>query len=239
MNMQRNATALHQDDLLNAEELAALQRVCSPTISNAIETFNVRPRGEGVTNSGIRCLFPGLGPVVGYASTALIISGRPALEKRLVSRTEYWEHVRNAPGPRISIVQDLSDTPGGAYWGEVNSNIHLTLGSLGVITNGTVRDLEEVSLAGFHLFASGVSVSHGFAHLEDFNRPVTVFGMTVHPDDLIHADLHGAVVIPGSIAREVVKAVVKIEREERKMIDLCRSKDFSIAELDKLISPEY
>jgi regulator of RNase E activity RraA len=63
--------------------------------------------------------------------------------------------------------------------------------------------------------------------------------MTVHPDDLIHADLHGAVVIPGSIAREVVKAVVKIEREERKMIDLCRSKDFSIAELDKLISPEY
>lgn len=224
---------------LSPDDLAALRRVCSPTIANAIETFDLRPRTEGVTNSEIRCLFPSLGAVVGYASTALIMSGQPAAQKRLVSRTAYWEHIRSAPGPRISVVQDLSAEQGGAYWGEVNTNIHLALGSLGVITNGTVRDLDEVQRTGFHFFASGVSVSHGFAHLEDFNRPVKIFGMTVYPDDLIHADRHGAVVIPRSIAHKVLAAVSEIERAERRIIDLCASDAFSISELDKLISLAY
>jgi 4-hydroxy-4-methyl-2-oxoglutarate aldolase len=237
--MPENATQANPHQLLSAEDLGALRRICSPTIANAVETFNVRPRSEGVTNCEIRCLFPALGAVVGYASTAVIMSGQPAAQKRLVSRTEYWEHIRNAPGPRISVVQDLSTEPGGAYWGEVNSNIHMALGSLGVITNGTVRDLDEVQRTGFHFFARGVSVSHGFAHLEEFNRPVKVFGMTVYPDDLIHADRHGAVVIPHAIAHKVVDAVSEIERAEKRMIDLCTSDAFSIAELDKLISPEY
>ena len=139
----------------------------------------------------------------------------------------------------MSVVQDLSSVPGGAYWGEVNANIHLALGSQGVVTNGTVRDIDEVRGTGFHFFASGLSVSHGFAHLEDFNRPVVVFGMTVKPGDLIHADRHGAVIIPHAIARQVVQVVQKIEQAERVMIDLCRSNDFSIEQLDRLISPDY
>jgi regulator of RNase E activity RraA len=137
------------------------------------------------------------------------------------------------------VVQDFSDVPGGAYWGEVNANIHLALGSTGVLTNGTVRDLDEVRATGFHLFSSGVNVSHGFAHLEDFQCTVKVFGMTVKPGDLLHADRHGAVVIPHEIAHEVAAAASKIDKAERKMIDLCRSPEFSVAELNKLISPEY
>ncbi len=228
-----------QDELLQKEEFAALQKISSPTIANAIETFAVRPRVDGITSAGVCCLFPEMGAMLGYACTATILSGQPAAAKRLVSRTAYWEYIRKTQGPKISVLQDLSDTPGGAYWGEVNANIHLALGSQGVITNGTVRDVEEVKTSGFHFFASGMSVSHGFAHLEDFNRPVKVFGMTVYPNDLIHADRHGAVIIPRSIARQVVDAVLKIERAERVMIDLCRSNDFSIEQLDKLISPEY
>ena len=194
---------------------------------------------EGITGSGACCVFPELGVMVGYACTATILSNQPAAAKRLVSRTAYWEYVRNTPGPKVSVVQDLSEAAGGAYWGEVNANIHLALGSQGLLTNGTVRDIDEVKGTGFHFFASGLSVSHGYAHLEDFNRPVKVFGMTVYPNDLVHADKHGAVVIPRSIARIVVDAVLKIERAERVMIDLCRSKDFSIEQLDQLISPEY
>lgn len=91
------------------------------------------------------------------------------------------------------MVQDLSPRPGGAYWGEVNSNIHRTLGSQGVITNGAVRDTEEVKALDFHFFSRGIEVSRGFAHLEDFNWPVTVLGIAVHPGDLIHAD---AVIVP-------------------------------------------
>lgn len=225
--------------VLTAEELAALRGISSPTIANAIETFDVRPRGEGYTDAGIRCLFPDRGAILGYACTAMILSRQPAAPNRLVDRTKYWEYTMRAPLPKITVLQDLSEEPLGAYIGEVNSHIHLALGSCGVITNGTVRDIEEVRGTGFQVFASGVSVSHGFAHLEDFNRPVTVFGMLVHPGDLIHADQHGAVIIPHAIAREVAAASKKIDLAERVMIDLCKSDKFSIPELDKLISPEY
>lgn len=224
---------------LTAEELTALRKISSPTIANAIETFDVRPRGEGYTHIGVQCLFPGRGVMLGYACTAMILSGQPAAPHRLVSRTKYWEYTREVPLPKVSVVQDLSEVPRGAYFGEVNAAIHLALGSSGVITNGTVRDVPEMLAAGFQVFAGGISVSHGFAHLEDFNRPVTVFGMVVHPGDLVHADQHGAVVIPPAIAREVVAAAQAIEREERVMIDLCRSDGFSIPQLDKLISPGY
>jgi regulator of RNase E activity RraA len=224
---------------LSPDDFAALRRIPSPTIANAVETFHVRPKGEGVSDRTIQCLFPQFGVLLGYACTAAILSGQPAPKKRRVARTDYWEYTRQSPGPKVTVVQDFSPVPGGAYWGEVNSSIHLALGSQGVVTNGTVRDLDEVQAAGFHFFASGVSVSHGFAHLEDFQMPVCVFGMTVNPGDLVHADRHGAVVIPLEIAAEVAKASKEIDREERVMLDLCRSKDFSIAELDKLISPEY
>ena len=224
---------------LSPQELEALRRIPSPTIANAIETFDVRPRGEGVTDARIRCQFPEFGVLLGYACTATIFSATPAPAVRRVSRTDYWEYTKQFAGPKITVVQDLSEVPGGAYWGEVNSSIHLALGSRGVVTNGTVRDLDEVRATGFHLFSSGISVSHGFAHLEDFRLPVSVFGMTVHPGDLVHADRHGAVVIPGEIAGHVSSAALEIERAEREMLSLCRSKEFSIAELDKLISPEY
>jgi 4-hydroxy-4-methyl-2-oxoglutarate aldolase len=225
--------------MLSPQQLEALRRIPSPTIANAIETFDVRPRGEGVTDARIRCEFPEFGVLLGYACTATILSATPAPAVRRASRTDYWEYTKQGAGPKITVVQDLSEVPGGAYWGEVNSSIHLALGSLGVVTNGTVRDLDEVRATGFHLFSSGVSVSHGFAHLEDFKLPVSVFGMTVHPGDLVHADRHGAAVIPGEIAGHVAAAALEIERAEREMLTLCRSKDFSIAELDKLVSPGY
>jgi 4-hydroxy-4-methyl-2-oxoglutarate aldolase len=224
---------------LPPDQLEALRRIPSPTIANAIETFQIRPRGEGVSDTRIRCQFPEFGVLLGYACTATIVSGKPAPKKRRVSRTDYWAYTQQFAGPKISVIQDLSDVPGGAYWGEVNASIHLALGSRGVVTNGSVRDLDEVRATGFHMFSSGVSVSHGFAHLEDFQLPVTIFGMKVHPGDLVHADRHGAVVIPKEIAREVAKAASEIDHAERKMLNLCRSKAFSIAKLDKLISPDY
>ena len=89
-----------------------------------------------------------------------------------VHRKNYWIYTQATAKPTITVMQDLSETSGGAYWGEVNANMHKGLGSQGVITNGTVRDLPEVRALGvFHFFAGGVHVSHGWAHLEDFNRP--------------------------------------------------------------------
>jgi 4-hydroxy-4-methyl-2-oxoglutarate aldolase len=220
------ASPLSPEKYLNAEELAALRAIPSPTIANAVETFEVRPRNEGYTTMGVRCLFPERG-------------GQIAAAKRLANRTHYWEYTKNAPGPKITVMQDMSAEPAGAYIGEVNANIHLALGSIGILTNGAVRDIPEIGRTGFQVFCRDLAVSHAYAHLEDFNRPVTVFGMTVHPGDLVHADEHGAVVIPHEVAREVVAASQAIDKAERVMIDLCRSSPFSIAELDKLISPDY
>lgn len=225
-------------DLLTGVEIGQLRRISSPTIANAIETFQIRDRLEGVTGPGWQCLFPRLGPMVGYACTGIIRSTSRPPRPRNVSRRAYWEHIRSAPGPRVSVMQDLSEVPGGAYWGEVNACLHRALGSQGVITNGVVRDLDEVERLNFHFFASGVHVSHGWAHLEDFNQPVTVFGMLVRPGDLIHADKHGAVVIPHEIARQVAEAAQKVEREERPMLEACGAPDM-LDRLDALISPDY
>lgn len=224
--------------LPDERELARLRGFSSPTIANAVESFQVRPRLAGVTDAGIRCLFPKLGPVVGYACTALIASDEPAAQPRTVSRRAYWQYVREFPGPRISVVQDRAATPRGAYWGEVNAAIHRALGSQGVITNGTVRDLDEVGQAGFHFFASGVQVSHGFAHLEGFGEPVEVFGMRVRPGDLIHADRHGAVVIPLEIADRVADAAERVMTDEKPMLAACALEN-PIEELDRLVSREY
>jgi regulator of RNase E activity RraA len=177
--------------------------------------------------------------MVGYACTAAILSAQQPPNPRRVRRTEYWEYTRNAPAPRVTVMQDYSEEPGGAYWGEVNANIHRALGSVGVITNGTVRDVEEVHPLGFHFFAAGVQVSHGYAHLEDFNRPVRIFDILVHPGDLVHADRHGVVVIPPEVAHRVADAAAEIERREKPIIALCQSPQFSIEELDKLIPHSY
>ena len=176
--------------------------------------------------------------MVGYACTATIHSAQPAPEPRNVDRRKYWEYVQAQKGPKITVVQDLSERSGGAYWGEVNSSIHRALGSLGVLTNGTVRDLEEVQLLGFHFFAAGVHVSHGYAQLEEFNRPVQVFSMLVQPGDLVHADRHGAVMIPAEVAHLVADAAANVERKEKPMLSACGAPDM-IDQLDKLISRAY
>lgn len=225
-------------EFLSAAELAELRLFSSPTIANAIETFGVRPRLVGITRTGVNCHFPQLGPMVGYACTATILSSQPPAKPRKVDRREYWEYVRDFPAQKVSVVQDLSETPMGAYWGEVNVNMHQALGSQGLLTNGAVRDLVEVERARFHVFAGSVAVSHGWAHLEDFNRPVEVFGMLVQPGDLIHADLHGAVVIPHEIAGRVAQAARQVEASEKPILAACGTPEM-IDVFDQLVSPDY
>jgi regulator of RNase E activity RraA len=181
-------------------------------------------------------MFPEIGPVVGYAVTATARSARPAEGGKPASRKPYWDYVLTIPAPRLVVVQELDQPPGGALWGEVNATIHKTLGCVGVLTDGTVRDLEEVSRLGFHFLAAGVEVSHGYARVEGFGQPVTVFGMAVNPGDLIHADRHGAVVIPAAVAREVAAACRAVDDYERPMLQLCRSPEFSPAKLAELMS---
>ena len=219
--------------------LERLRAFNTPTVANAIEVFDVRPRNEGFMRPEIRCVFPRLGVMVGYAVTLKIQSVTPGAKGAAIPASVHWQDIMKVPAPRVVVVEDLDDPPGlGSLWGEVNANMHRAMGCVGAVTNGSVRDLDEVERLGFHFFASGVQVSHGYAHLEDFNLPVKVFGMDVLPGDLIHADKHGAVVIPHEIAREVAQAAQRVELSEKPMLAACKLPN-PIDEFDRLISPEY
>src|SRR5712692_678923 len=149
---------------LTAAELAALQQFATPSLSNGIETFNVRPRNMGFMSSDIKCIFPEMPPMVGYAFTVKISAAQQAERPRDV--WEYRRAVLAAPGPKIIFIQDLDEQVVGSFWGEVNGNIHKALGAIGTVTNGGVRDLNEVRAFGFHFFAQHVLVSHAYVHLE-------------------------------------------------------------------------
>jgi len=215
--------------------IEALRKVSSPSVANAIETFKVRPRNQGQMSSEIRALFPEMGPLVGYAVTAVIRAEPEPLEGHRASTFTWWDYVLTIPAPRVIVVHDLDDPRGqGAQWGEVQANIHRALGCAGVVTDGSVRDLDEVRALGFQFVAAHVSVSHAYVHMVDFGLPVKLGGLWVKPGDLIHADQHGVVTIPPEIAPRVPEAVARVEADERKIIGVCQAKDFSAQRLKDL-----
>jgi regulator of RNase E activity RraA len=216
-------------ELLTSEQLDALRQINSPTISNAIELFNVRPRNQGFLSPEIRCLFPELGVMVGYAVTVQIAADQPAPPNRAIRRGDYWKFVLSVPAPRVVVVQDLDNPPAvGSFWGEVNANTHKALGCVGTVTNGSVRDLDEMRGVPFFAFASTPSVSHAYVHIENFGAPVKVGGVVIHPGDLIHADQHGVLVIPHDIAAQVAQAAQELDAAERKFINYCKSSDCTL-----------
>ena len=216
---------------LSDQELENLEVWSTPAISNAIETFNVRPRNEGFM-LGIKCVFPDFKPMVGYACTATMLADHPTAERDRGATLAHWDNILNTPGPRVVVIHDL-DQPRciGSLWGEVNANIHKALGCLGVVTDGGVRDLDEVKELGFHFFAADVIPSHAYVHIVDSGIPVKVGGLVVNNGDLIHADKHGVVVIPHEIARDVPRACQEVEDRERRIINFCKSPEFDIEAL--------
>ncbi len=223
---------------LTPEELETLRTIPTPAVSNAIEMFDVRPRTEGFMGPEVRQMFPSLPPIIGYAVTARTVSAHEPGPKGPASRPDYWRYLEaSSPGPLIAVVEDLDDPPAiGAFFGEVNSNIHRALGCVGAITNSGIRDMDEVEALGFPIWAGSVIVSHAYVHLVDFGTPVRVGGLVVRPGDLLLADRHGVIQIPLEVAREIPEAVRKIEVREKTIIQYCQSPGFSADGLADLIA---
>jgi 4-hydroxy-4-methyl-2-oxoglutarate aldolase len=219
------------DAPLSPEQLEELRRYNSPTISNAIEIFNIRPRHLGFLPHRIRCLFLDLGPIVGYAVTSQTAASFSAEPAGPDLTADYLRYVAAAPGPKIAVGQDLDDPPGlGAQFGEVNATIHKTLGCVGHITDGCPRDLDEVRDMGFQLFGLNPCVSHAYVRLVSFATPVKLGGVEILPGDLIHADKHGVCVIPKECAHRLAEACREVERMERPLLEICRSDAFDLDE---------
>src|SRR5687767_12796505 len=186
-------------------------------------------------SSEIKTPFPEMGPLVGYAVTALIRAESAPLQGHRASTYGWWDYIQTIPAPRVIVVHDLDEPRGqGAQWGEVQANIHKALGCVGVVTDGSVRDLDEVRSTGFQLCAAFVSVSHANVHMVDFGVPVKVGGVWIEPGELIHGDQHGVVTIPHEVADRVPTAAADVEAHERRIIQYCRSADFSLEGLKAL-----
>ncbi|MGO9471079.1 MAG: RraA family protein [Isosphaeraceae bacterium] len=216
--------------ILDETQLDALRRHNTPTISNAIELFNLRPRHAGFLPHTIRCLLPDLGPIVGYAVTSRTRAAKPAPDEAPVDLLgDYLRYVASRPGPLVAVGEDLDDPPGlGAQFGEVTATIHQKLGCVGHITSGCPRDLDEVRALGFQLFGLNPCVSHAYVRLVEFGTPVRIGGVEIHPGDLIHADKHGVCLIPADAAPRLALACAEVERRERPLLEICRSADFSL-----------
>lgn len=218
--------------------LSALSEFDTPTLCNAMEIVAPERRATGFTRTPLFCVHPGLGPIVGYARTARIRSGTPSGRSeadRLAFDAAYYRYMAEAPHPTVSVVEDVDPEPGlGAWWGEVHTHVHRGLGSLGVVTNGSVRDLDQVA-EGFQVLAGGVVPSHAHVHGVDFGEPVEVAGMRVVPGDLIHADRHGALVVPPDAAEALPEAARSVMASERVLIEASKADGFGPDVLERLL----
>src|SRR5436190_21194083 len=207
--------------MLPIDLIDRLRAIDTPTICNAVELLLPARRTAGFNRRPLVCPFPEVKPIVGYARTAMIRSREPSPSgDPRATRIAYYEYVEKGPRPSIVAIQDIDGTDRGigAFWGEVQTNIHLALGCLGVVTDGSVRDIDQVA-KGFFVLAGSIMPSHVHADIADFDGPVTVAGMLVAPGDILHADRHGAVVIPADIAAKIPEAVDLLVRREEVILD--------------------
>src|SRR5438094_8738046 len=222
-------------NLPDAKSLEALRAYDTPTICNALEIVVPARRAIGFTRRPLVACFPDMKPVVAFARTALIRSREAHPRDRDSAnriRLGYYEHIAAQPLPSLSVIQDIDapDTGFGAFWGEVQTHVHKGLGCVGVVTDGSVRDLDAMT-SGFFVLAGSIMPSHAHVHLVDFGGTVSVAGMIVSPNDVIHADRHGAVVIPHDAIKDLPAAVDLLARREKVIIDAAKAPGFSVDRL--------
>ena len=218
------------DRAFDWSDLEALRRFDTPTICNGLELVAPERRAIGFTTEPLVCIDPAAPPMVGLARVGTL-RAREAPRGPVADRRDWYDYVATAPMPTIVVLQDLDDRPGyGAFWGEVHSAVHKALGALGCVTNGSFRDTDAWA-PGFQMLGGRVGPSHAHVHLVDFGRPVNVFGMQAGHDDVIHADRHGAVVIPAEAVRRLPAAIDLLARREAVILDVCRDPGFTPAKL--------
>jgi regulator of RNase E activity RraA len=224
----------------DAEALAALTAFDTPTVCNALEVLLPATRGQGYTARPAHCGFPTLPPMVGFARTARIRARREPTEpaERLRAlRHDYYRYIDAGRKPSVVIIEDLDgpDAGYGAFWGEVQSAIHRGLGALGLVTNGSVRDIDQWA-PGFQFLAGSIGPSHAYAHVVEFGGEVEVLGMRVRSGDIVHADRHGAVVVPPGAVAGLPAAAREVAQREARILEVARAPDSSAERLIDVFS---
>jgi regulator of RNase E activity RraA len=227
---------------IDAGLLAQLKSYDTPTICNALEIVDPARRLTGFTVKPLYCRYPEMAPIVGYAKTVTIRSTHAhELDARQAraQRIDYYDYVASKPAPGIMVIQDLdgAEVGFGAFWGEVMSAVHKGLGSLGVVTDGSIRDIDQWA-PGFQALAGSIMPSHAHVHLHDFGREVRVAGTVVRSGDIVHADRHGAVTIPETAAAKIPAACDLLTRKEAVILDMARAPGFNVAKLREALAKQ-
>lgn len=214
---------------MNQSLMDLLQQVDTPTVCNAIEVAQGKRGFNDFTRGTMLCSAPQSGAIVGYARTAKIAAVAPPTEPAEVikeRRMAYYRHMSQGPRPALAVVEDM-DFPHciGAYWGEINTTVHKGFGLCGALTNGVMRDLGDLP-EGFSVIAGSVGPSHGFVHVREIGTRVTIFGMTVEDGDLVHADRHGALVIPKDVIPTLEHAIVTLLETEKLVLGPAQAEGF-------------
>jgi 4-hydroxy-4-methyl-2-oxoglutarate aldolase len=223
---------------LTQAQLDQLGHLDSSAVANAIERFDVRLRNSGFADSRVHCIFEDHPPIVGYAATVRVRTSEPPMEGHAYYyRVDWLDHLLSIPPPRILLLEDLDEPPGlGSFIGDVHANILVALGCVGVVTNGAVRNVSAARAINLQMFACNLSVSHAFAHIVDFGKDVVVGHMHVRPGDLIHGDRHGVQTVPNEIAPKIPAVAREMIDQEQKIIELCRSANFTLEKLRAEVS---
>jgi len=215
--------------MVSESQFAFLRSIDTPTVCNLIEIVAPERRGAGYTTVHLHCPFPDLPPMVGFAKTVTIrsrdkVSGPSYMQKRM----DYLDYVAAEPRPSVVAIEDRDEPAGyGAFWGEVQTNVHKALGCLGTVTNGSIRDIPAVA-EGFQMLAGSIGPSHAYVHVVEFGIAVKIHGMAVKSGDLIHADRHGAVVVPIATIAAMQKALDGLMKQEARIITAARAPGASV-----------
>ena len=226
-----------------ADLFETLKKFDTPTICNALEIIDPAARLSGFTRKPLVSPFHDQKSFIGFARTATIRATHPnelAGDAARQQRLDYYEYIASGgPTPSITIIQDLDgpDTGFGCFWGEVQSNVHKGLGSVGVVTDGGIRDIPDWA-PGFAALAGSIVPSHAHVHLAGFGQTVRVAGMVVQSGDIVHADQHGAVVIPEAAIEKVPAACDLLARKEAVILDLAKAPGFSIEKLREAMAKQ-
>ena len=214
-----------------------LTTVDTPTISNALDLYRGDRSAEGFTKFPVVCSNKNLKPIIGVAKTAKI---KASIKSSLTSsdlnniRINYYEYMStriDTSFRNICVIEDLDwPNPVGAFWGEVNVSLHKGLKLNGTITNGLLRDLGDID-KDYMVLASAIGPSHAYVHVVEFNTEVNLLGLKIKPNDIIHADRHGAVIIPRDALKILPKAIQFMKDKEEIVIKASKEKDFNFEKL--------
>jgi 4-hydroxy-4-methyl-2-oxoglutarate aldolase len=203
--------------------------VDTPTLCNAIELLKVRPHEHGFTPLAIRCLFPELGRMVGYAVTAQVetVTTMEPRDNRIF--IDLYRAVEAAPKPAIIVFQEIGGHRDYAvHCGEVMATIFQRCGAIGLVSDCAVRDIPEVRAMGFQYFARGSAASHANSRIAYVGKTVQVEGLVIHPGSLLHGDENGLALVPEELREKIPEMVDRIRKRESELLGFVRSPEFTL-----------